>query len=78
MSEGYLLYCREPHTSTGECPAGQLAEIKVDMDSFQSPWNLSIEEASQIGTAIVAVWAVAFAYRTVVRFLNQSDSEESS
>ena len=39
--------------------------------------NLSPAEAGNIGLAILGVWAVAFAFRTLIRTLNIDEKGES-
>jgi hypothetical protein len=41
-----------------------------------SPFNMTVEQASQIGVSIFLLWAAAWCIRTIVRMLNQSTQEE--
>ena len=41
---------------------------------FTALWNMSIENALVISTAIALLWAVAFGFRTIARFL-KTDGE---
>lgn len=38
-------------------------------------FNLTAEQGSQIGTAIILVWAIAFAYRAAIHALKSDESE---
>ena len=78
MAVGYLIFCQSPHDATGDCPVEQRVEIALDTDSFQSPWNLSVEDATQLTGAILLVWAVAWCYRMIIRIFNQSDEGVSN
>lgn len=41
---------------------------------LQSPWAaLTIADAAQIGTSIVVVWAIAWGFRQVYRFIISPD-----
>lgn len=44
----------------------------------QSPWNLTTEQAAQIGMAICLVWAVAFTFRTVAKFTFQTHGDSTN
>lgn len=40
------------------------------------PFNLDMEEASQIASAILLVWAVGYVFRLIVRQIRFTDGEE--
>lgn len=40
-----------------------------------SPWNLTESQGALVGGAILGVWAVGWAFRSLIRFLSQSDLE---
>lgn len=43
-----------------------------------SPWALTVEQGSQIGSAILVVWALAFAFRMVIRALNVDQNGDTT
>lgn len=47
------------------------------MNAWQELGNLSIENAHVIGLSVGAVWAVAFTFRALARFLSSNQNESS-
>lgn len=43
-----------------------------------SPWALTVEQGSQIGSAILVVWALAFVFRMVIRALNVDQNGDTT
>lgn len=43
------------------------------LEASQSPLSLTVEQASQLGGAILLVWGVAYVFRVLARFLSQSE-----
>jgi hypothetical protein len=52
--------------------------VTVDIQAQFPPFNLSESDGAQIAGAILAVWAVAWAFRALVRHLRSSDGDSSS
>lgn len=44
--------------------------ITVQHELTVPPFNLTVDEASQIGGAILLIWAIGFGARTIARTLN--------
>lgn len=40
---------------------------------FNSPFNLSIEQGGAVAVAVLSVWAVAWAFRVVIKALNPTE-----
>ncbi len=68
---GYVLTDPQPVTYT-ECNHILVNPTEISSDIF----NLTAEQGSQIGTAIILVWAIAFAYKAAIHAL-QSDEREN-
>lgn len=47
--------------------------VTLVLDAEFPPFNLSESDGAQIAGAILAVWALAWAYRVLVRHLRTSD-----
>lgn len=47
-------------------------------EANSSPWALTPEQGSQVGGAILAVWALAFVFRLVIRALNVDENGDST
>lgn len=47
-------------------------------EANSSPWFLTLEQGSQVGGAILLVWALAFAFRVVIRALNVDENGDST
>lgn len=52
--------------------------IGSGLEAHSSPWALTLEQGSQIGGAILAVWALAFVFRMVIRALNVDENGDST
>lgn len=53
--------------------------VIVSADSvLNTPWALTPEQGSQIGAAVLLVWAVAYTFRLIGRALSTVDSEEKT
>ena len=52
--------------------------IVSGLEAHSSPWALTLEQGSQIGGAILAVWALAFVFRMVIRALNVDENGDST
>lgn len=52
--------------------------IVSGLEAHASPWALTLEQGSQIGGAILAVWALAFVFRMVIRALNVDQIGDST
>lgn len=52
--------------------------IVSGLEAHSSPWALTFEQGSQIGGAILAVWALAFVFRMVIRALNVDQIGDST
>lgn len=48
------------------------------VEAASSPWSLTLEQGSQVGGAILAVWALAFVFRVVIRALNVDQNGDST
>jgi len=48
------------------------------LEAHSSPWALTLEQGSQVGGAILAVWALAFVFRVVIRALNVDQIGDST
>lgn len=48
------------------------------LEAHSSPWALTLEQGSQVGGAILAVWALAFVFRVVIRALNVDQNGDST
>jgi hypothetical protein len=57
--------------ATGECAAPYFTEVAPPSGSVLPP--LTIEEGTAIAVAILGVWAVAYAFRAVIRALKTID-----
>ncbi|KAF7600095.1 MAG: hypothetical protein CGU28_02185 [Candidatus Dactylopiibacterium carminicum] len=60
--------------SVAECPYVVFTGAEA-VSMANSPWNLSISEAAQIGGVIWLVWGAAWGLRTLANFLNSPDKE---
>lgn len=47
-------------------------------EANSSPWALTPEQGSQVGVAILLVWALAFSFRVVIRALNVDQNGDST
>lgn len=47
-------------------------------EANSSPWSLTLEQGSQVGGAILMVWALAFVFRVVIRALNVDENGDST
>lgn len=47
-------------------------------EANSSPWLLTVEQGSQVGSAILVVWALAFVFRVVIRSLNVDENGDST
>lgn len=52
--------------------------IVSGLEASSSPWSLTLEQGSQVGGAILAVWALAFVFRMVIRALNVDENGDST
>lgn len=52
--------------------------IVSGLEAHSSPWSLTLEQGSQVGGAILAVWALAFVFRVVIRALNVDQNGDST
>jgi len=52
--------------------------IVSGLEAHSSPWALTLEQGSQIGGAILAVWALAFVFRVIIRALNVDEKGDST
>lgn len=52
--------------------------IVSGLEAHSSPWALTLEQGSQVGGAILAVWALAFVFRMVIRALNVDQNGDST
>lgn len=52
--------------------------IVSGLEAHSSPWALTLEQGSQVGGAILAVWALAFVFRVVIRSLNVDEQGDST
>jgi len=68
-----------PTAAVSPCPTGQLvAYEQAEINALMvSPWNMSPDEAGQIGAAVLLVWAGAWAFRTLARLLAPDTSDMS-
>lgn len=48
------------------------------LEAHSSPWNLTLEQGSQVGGAILVVWALAFVFRMFIRALNVDKNGDST
>lgn len=70
---GYVLTNPQPELYTA-CTYILVTPTEIDSEVF----NLTAEQGSLIGTAIIGVWAIAFAYRAAIQALfniNESEKE---
>lgn len=58
-----------------ECSQSCVVTIRHEI-SFP-PFNLTTGEAVQIGSAILLIWAVGFAFRAIIRLLRDGDFERT-
>lgn len=65
---------QSPPASVADCPYVVFTGAE-SVQAFSSPWNLTVSEATQIGSAICAVWGLAWAFRALADFLKSSDKE---
>jgi hypothetical protein len=56
---------------TGSCTVTHQVEISLP------PFQLDAAEGAAIASAVLAVWATAYAFRVVIRMLRSSDSESN-
>lgn len=60
----------------GTCASGtkiySAAEAQALYGATNSPWHIDGEGGALVGAAILAVWAVAWAFKVIGRFINQS------
>ena len=52
--------------------------IVSGQEASSSPWALTLEQGSQVGGSILLVWALAFAFRVVIRALNVDENGDST
>lgn len=63
---GYLVAVDPQPTEVSACTL----VVTSGADALNSPFALSPEQGSQVGGAILGVWAVAYVFRIVIRALS--------
>lgn len=48
------------------------------LEAASSPWSMTPEQGSEIGGAILLVWALAYVFRLLVRALNVDENGDST
>ena len=48
------------------------------LEAASSPWSMTPEQGSEIGGAVLLVWALAYVFRVVARSLNVDQNGESA
>ena len=48
------------------------------LEAASSPWSMTPEQGSEIGGAVLLVWALAYAFRVVARALNVDENGDST
>lgn len=48
------------------------------LEAASSPWSMTPEQGSEIGGAVLLVWALAYVFRVVARALNVDENGDST
>lgn len=48
------------------------------LEAASSPWSMTPEQGSEIGGAVLLVWALAYVFRVVARSLNVDENGDST
>lgn len=48
------------------------------LEAASSPWALTPEQGSEIGGAVLLVWALAYVFRVLIRVLNVDENGDST
>ena len=48
------------------------------LEAASSPWSMTPEQGSEIGGAVLLVWALAYVFRAVARALNVDENGDST